>query len=187
MGLKGPDAAAEHRFQFTHFEDVPSCSTMRPQDKYAANIKPLMSTSGFMAYYKEFCPALVSFLTCLPFEWMRRAVVRVAISFLWRFSIHECRLGTLDDALKEHSLTPQSIDLLKVDVEGMELEVLKGIPDHWWPKIQQAVVEVHDLESRLQQISKLFAANDFKVKVYNDDFYNDEVGMNHHMLVATKL
>ena len=53
------------------------------------------------------------------------------------------------------------IDLLKVDCEGAELKVLQGISDKDWPKIKSAVIEVHDLEGRLETIRGLLEKNGF--------------------------
>lgn len=54
----------------------------------------------------------------------------------------ECELRTLSEARAELDL--ECIDLLKVDVEGAELDVLRGIADADWPRIRQIVAEVHD-------------------------------------------
>jgi FkbM family methyltransferase len=49
------------------------------------------------------------------------------------------------------------VDLLKVDVERAELGVLMGLDAEHWPAIQQAVVEVHDEEGRLDAVLQLLA------------------------------
>lgn len=48
------------------------------------------------------------------------------------------------------------IDLLKIDVEGHELEILRGIDDSTWNKLQQVVLETHDRDGRLTEITALF-------------------------------
>jgi FkbM family methyltransferase len=50
------------------------------------------------------------------------------------------------------------VDLLKVDVEGAELDVLRGIDDAHWPLIRQASLEVHDQAGRLDEICGLLRA-----------------------------
>jgi hypothetical protein len=42
-----------------------------------------------------------------------------------------------------------------VDCEGAEESVLQGIEDAHWPRIGQVVVEVHDVEGRLDRVSEL--------------------------------
>ena len=47
------------------------------------------------------------------------------------------------------------MDLLKIDVERAELAALSGIAMSDWPKIQQVVLEVHDLAGRLAAVKGL--------------------------------
>jgi FkbM family methyltransferase len=47
------------------------------------------------------------------------------------------------------------VDLLKVDVEGAELDVLLGIDPAHWPLIAQVVIEVQDLSGRLEDVCDL--------------------------------
>ena len=47
----------------------------------------------------------------------------------------------MSDVLRTESI--DQVDLLKLDVEGAELEVLEGIGDRDWPSIKQVVGELH--------------------------------------------
>jgi hypothetical protein len=62
-----------------------------------------------------------------------------------------CEVMTLSSILRQQSVP--RIDLLKVDVEKSELDVLAGIDDQDWPKIRQLVVEVHDIDRRVEQVT----------------------------------
>lgn len=62
-----------------------------------------------------------------------------------------CQMRTLSDILQEHNI--QKIDLLKVDVEKSELDVFLGIQEQDWQKIKQVVVEVHDIDGRVEKIT----------------------------------
>jgi FkbM family methyltransferase len=64
-----------------------------------------------------------------------------------------CPLKTVSEVVAEHGL--DRIDLLKVDCEGAELDVLRGIDEADWPKVQQAVLEVHDVDGQLEAIEGL--------------------------------
>ena len=68
-----------------------------------------------------------------------------------------CQLRTLSDMVREQNV--QQIDLLKVDVEKSELDVFLGIEEQDWPKVKQVVVEVHDLDGRVEKIASLLKAN----------------------------
>lgn len=54
-----------------------------------------------------------------------------------------CRLTRVSQILADERI--DRVDLLKIDVEGAEWDVLRGIDVADWPKIQQLVVEVHDV------------------------------------------
>lgn len=60
------------------------------------------------------------------------------------------------------------IDLLKIDVEKAEAEVLSGIGDALWPLIGQIVMEVHDLNGRLDSVIRELRARGFQVACEQD-------------------
>lgn len=66
-----------------------------------------------------------------------------------------CDVNTLSHVIEEQKV--DSIGLLKVDCEGAEFAVLKGIRAEHWNGIRQVVVEVHDHEGRLQEVQALLA------------------------------
>ena len=45
--------------------------------------------------------------------------------------------------------------MLKIDAEKAELEIFRGIEAQDWPKIRQVVVDVHDLDQRLEVMTAL--------------------------------
>jgi hypothetical protein len=51
-----------------------------------------------------------------------------------------CEVCTLSDLIRRQSL--ERIDLLKIDVEGAEMEALQWIEEQDWQKIQQLAIEV---------------------------------------------
>jgi FkbM family methyltransferase len=67
-----------------------------------------------------------------------------------------CEMRTLSEVVSEYGVG--CIDLLKVDVEKAELDVLNGIDGADWPKIRQVVVEVHDLDRRVETTTRLLMA-----------------------------
>ncbi len=58
-----------------------------------------------------------------------------------------------------------SIDLLKVDVEGAELDVLTGIGAAW-PLVGNLIVEVDDENGRLAEVVRLLRAQDYSLRVW---------------------
>jgi FkbM family methyltransferase len=59
-----------------------------------------------------------------------------------RYTTHECQLTSVSDIIRENQL--EEIDLLKIDAEKSELDIINGIEDRDWPKINQIVIEIHD-------------------------------------------
>ncbi len=86
-----------------------------------------------------------------------------------RFSgeVVECELRTLSEVLQESGV--DRVDLLKLDVEKSELDVLLGLAESDWPKVQQMVIELHDLEGRLGRIRSLLDRHGFTVAVEQDE------------------
>jgi FkbM family methyltransferase len=70
---------------------------------------------------------------------------------------------TLSRVIKDLSI--DSIDLLKIDVEGEELGVIQGIESDDWIKVKQIVAEVHDIDNRLEQFQFILQNYGFKVTI----------------------
>ncbi len=74
-----------------------------------------------------------------------------------------CQLRPISDLMREQGL--ERIDLLKIDVEKSELDVLRGIAEADWPKIKQIILEVHDIDGRLEQITALLRRVGYEIVV----------------------
>lgn len=55
---------------------------------------------------------------------------------LLKTDTQRCTMTTVSALMAEHDL--KGIDLLKIDVEGAELDVLRGVRPEDWPRIHQA-------------------------------------------------
>ncbi len=80
-----------------------------------------------------------------------------------------CKLIPLNHVFKQHDI--KVLDLLKVDVQKLEMRVLKGISDSYWPLIRQVVVEVHDHQNRVTEVADFLSSRDFSVVVEQDHLY----------------
>ncbi|WP_428966243.1 FkbM family methyltransferase [Micromonospora fluostatini] len=67
--------------------------------------------------------------------------------------------------LSSHLSGLPHVDLLKVDAEGAELEILRGIAPEHWPGIDNVVAEVQDLHSRLEATRALLTERGFRCEV----------------------
>jgi FkbM family methyltransferase len=69
----------------------------------------------------------------------------------------KARIETLDEVLRRERIA--RVDLLKIDVEGPELEVLQGLGPRTWPLVRQVVMETHNRDGRQSVIEDLCRAN----------------------------
>jgi len=72
------------------------------------------------------------------------------------------RVRPLSAVIDELGLT--AIDLLKIDVEGAELDVLNGIEDRHWPTIRQLALEVERWTERSPVVAQFLASKNFRVR-----------------------
>lgn len=89
---------------------------------------------------------------------------------------YKCHIKTFSQIIQETGV--EKIDLLKIDVEKCEIDVLNGINEEDWQKIRQLVIEVHDIDGRLRNITDLLEKKGYEVAVEQDpllkntDLYN---------------
>jgi len=79
-----------------------------------------------------------------------------------------CQVRTLSDVIRDYGV--QRIDVLKIDVEGSEWEVLAGMEPGLWPRVRQVVLEVHDVDGRVERVEKLLHAQGFRTQVDQEDW-----------------
>ena len=72
-----------------------------------------------------------------------------------------CELRTLSGVLQEYAI--DRVDLLKIDVEGAEVDVFEGITRSDWPRIRQVAAEIHDQDGRLAQVVALLDGLGFDI------------------------
>jgi len=86
------------------------------------------------------------------------------------------KLRSLSEIITEHNIN--CIDLLKIDVQKSELDVLMGIKEQDWAKIRQVVLEVHDLEHRVEKVSNLLEKKNYKVTIEQEELYKGTINYN---------
>lgn len=93
--------------------------------------------------------------------WLARSprLFAAATRPLFRAVPRECEVTTLSALLRAESIA--SIDLLKIDVEGSELEVLAGVDELDWPRIGQVTMETD--AARLAETVALLRSRGFAV------------------------
>lgn len=108
-------------------------------------------------------PTSIRRLVWLP-PFIRSFFLDKALEKAFQIKEVSCELRTISEIIELYNI--QNIDLLKVDVEKSELDVLLGIKDKHWTKIKQIVIEIHDLEKRVETIKNLLEQRGFnQIKV----------------------
>lgn len=85
-----------------------------------------------------------------------------------RLRRHTCRMRTLPAAMRDAGV--DEIGLAKIDVEGAEEAVLAGIDEATWPKIRQLVIEVHDVNGRLDRLHRLLDSRGYRTTSAREDW-----------------
>ncbi|KAJ8121815.1 hypothetical protein ONZ43_g1827 [Nemania bipapillata] len=75
----------------------------------------------------------------------------------------DVKLERLSNILNSHPSFTQ-IDFLKIDVEGAELEVLRGLDDSHWGLVRNIVLETWDASGVRDEIENLLRAKGFTIK-----------------------
>ena len=141
--------------EFTFFPGAPGNSTMFPPEKEAIFQRLAGDRPELMRRVIECNPLR------LPVPWLTYRLLSPIMSRKLRkiksafraSQIIRCQLTTIAAICRQHSVW--TIDLLKVDVEGAELEVLEGMDDRTWEITRQVVLEVHDVDCRVARIQSL--------------------------------
>lgn len=121
---------------------------------------------GVLHYYPRM-PGNSTLLPCI--KWRDRVAFRPdrwASMFARRE--YACEVATLSCVLRRHARVAQEVDLLKVDAEGSEVDVLRGVSEADWPRIRQVAVEVHGDYMR-QSVTELLASRYAHVCFHPDD------------------
>lgn len=129
----------------THFEHHPHFTVWSTQDAAFADARLTRITEDMPRTLDGNPNPCVRW--CFP-RWIVRALagtlLRRKLGVTQRVPVRLVTLSSVIDALK---LGPE-IDFLKVDVEGAEVEVLKGVRDEHWGRIQQVALEVEDFAAK---------------------------------------
>jgi FkbM family methyltransferase len=79
-----------------------------------------------------------------------------------------CELRTLSGELAASGFA--GLDLVKIDVEGAEEDVLRGIDEQDWPRIRQLVIEVHNADGRRDRLARDLERRGYRVMHDREDW-----------------
>ncbi len=77
----------------------------------------------------------------------------------WVMGVEESkvRLETLENVIQQNKNL--FINLLKIDVEGLELQVLQGLGHNFWHRIKQVAMETSSMDGRQSLIEAILKSN----------------------------
>ncbi|MDT3396245.1 FkbM family methyltransferase [Streptomyces sp. B1866] len=110
---------------FTYYPDLPGNSTLHPEEKAFQKVV-MTERFGAEEVARYFTPDEIT----VPVE-------------------------RLSHVLAEHHADEPVIDLLKIDVEGAELDVLGGLDAADWARVRSVVLEAADVDGKLAKIERL--------------------------------
>jgi FkbM family methyltransferase len=139
---------------FAYYPQAPVLSTAYPdEDTDLETVKEAILNN--IVHFPE-APLALRCLRRVP-AFLRAPMVHYAIKKALRSKPVICQMQTLSRVVCDHGI--ERIDLLKVDAEKGELEIFRGIEGRDWAKIRQVVVDVHDLDNRLDTMTSLLQAH----------------------------
>ena len=83
-----------------------------------------------------------------------------------KIETYECTVKRLSSIVEEEKI--ERIDLLKIDVEGAELEVFEGIDEKHWPMIRQVSLELDHYQKYEPMIHEMLESRGFRVTNVQD-------------------
>jgi amino acid adenylation domain-containing protein/FkbM family methyltransferase len=79
---------------------------------------------------------------------------------------------TVSQIIAEENI--EKIDLLKIDVENSEHLVINGISENDWDKIESIIIEIHDVDGRLENIRGILEQKGFNTYVEKEQMLSED-------------
>lgn len=113
-------------------------------------------------------PAFLGWVQMLP-AFAQRAVIKVLAYYINQRQFVTCELQTLSAIIQRERI--ERIDFLKIDAEKSELDVLNGLAESDWDKVQQVFAEVHNRDERVDAICELLRRHGFRTIVHEQPLF----------------
>ena len=136
---------------FTYYPNSPALSTSNPevwdndQKNFMAAVSGSISHIPKQFWWAKLIPNFITPLIAKYLKANKKQITSKVIS-LSEFIINQ---------------NIKIINLLKIDCEGEEVNVLRGIESKHWPLIKSVVMEVNDIENNIEISKKILSSNGF--------------------------
>eukprot|EP00761_Pharyngomonas_kirbyi_P002383 gb/GECH01002387.1/.p1 GENE.gb/GECH01002387.1/~~gb/GECH01002387.1/.p1 ORF type:complete len:315 (+),score=66.08 gb/GECH01002387.1/:1-945(+) len=152
---------------FHYYPVSPGSSTLHPEDKdFLSNYNRHLQWEVLKRFMWQ-ASRILFFICCILLYPLRFTIFGPQpASYAFKLGLGKrilvrCPMKSISKLIKEKNI--KQVDLLKIDVEGGELQVLKGIEKKDWSKIKQIVVETRDFKEWLQNVETLLKNKGFKI------------------------
>ena len=138
--------------QFTYFPNSPALSTSKPQiweqnkKNFHAAVEGSIVNAPKKFWWTQFIPKIF--------------IPLIAKYLTYKKKIISNKVLSLQDFIDENNIL--EIHLLKIDCEGEELNVLRGIGENQWKIINCIIMEVHNIDNNIKIAKSLLVNNGFK-------------------------
>jgi FkbM family methyltransferase len=144
-----------------------------------------LKVNNYHQYFKETVAKAYPYAKVIP-KFLRKSFIKVGLKRLYKSELIPCELRTVSDIIEENNV--KTINLMKIDAENYETQVLKGINNSDWDKIQQISMEVHEHiaggDNLLNILSDMLENKGYSVKRGLDNRYSLKIGV--YMLYAKR-
>jgi FkbM family methyltransferase len=175
------DSQEDCDIEFTQFGNSSLTASYRPKDKLISNFQPFLDYDRLLQLSKLNNKPLFYLLKYVPF--LRTYLIKKHFKKITTETKLSCRLSSLGRFIEKHSL--DRIDFLKIDVEGAEVDVLKGIKPEQFSKIKQLCIEVHNIDHRVEKVDALLKQQGYLTLIHRNPVFV-QFGLNHHMIYAKR-
>lgn len=142
---------------FDYYPRFSNASTMYPDN----SARGAQQGRDYVLSQSNTLPQPLRFLASLCPRMLKNGLAELIRRYYLKKERVNCRLWTLSALLREQDI--RQVDLLKIDAEQSEQDILAGLADSDWPKIRQAVVEVHGGQEATAAMIALFERRGFRV------------------------
>lgn len=173
----------DKKLEFTHFPNAPGLSTYKPEYMNIANVMEEINQKDveipvFFNHSEEE-------IKTRDLERFKRLHTILGLKKMFQESTVECEVLSLDSFLEKHKEITK-IDLLKVDVNGSEADIFRGISQINWNRIHQIVFESPRNEEEIDVIAALFSDAGFVNIIIDRQEPILNKGMNYTLVYACR-
>lgn len=147
---------------FTFYPHCAAISTCYPdhQDVLAATFSLVKNSPSSVSWLQSLGQSLARYVPGLYWQ-----VHQVVFSRMYLRGAQEvlCEVKTMSQLMEEEGIS--HVALLKVNVERGEMDVLRGIEDQDWMKVDQVSVQIHDIGDRIHEGQALLEGQGFEAWV----------------------